>query len=168
MTEKNSIDERGARDTLPEDRLENYVYEEKSLLEMPDMPDKADYVYRWLRVSIRGEDDVSNISSRLRDGWEFVKITDLPDEMRRRFVFPKGLGKTLTVLDGIVRNGDLAWAKWPRKMSEAYQRHVEMKAARMEAAYSGKRITDPGSQTVIYNDGTSHKTVGGRHPRFDT
>ena len=42
-------------------------------------PDKADgYSYRWIRVSTLSKADPRNISSKLREGWEPVDITEQP------------------------------------------------------------------------------------------
>ena len=43
-------------------------------------PDKADgFTYRWVRLSTLGNVDATNISSKLREGWEPVKATDHPE-----------------------------------------------------------------------------------------
>jgi hypothetical protein len=47
-----------------------------SLLPEPDK--QRGYVYRWVRVSARGQNDPSNISAKLREGWEPVRIEEQP------------------------------------------------------------------------------------------
>lgn len=43
-------------------------------------PNKDDgYDYRWIRVAIQGQDDPTNVSSKLREGWEPVKAADHPE-----------------------------------------------------------------------------------------
>ena len=42
-------------------------------------PDKMDgYAYRWIRVSTLSKADPRNVSSKLREGWEPVDITEQP------------------------------------------------------------------------------------------
>ena len=42
-------------------------------------PDKeAGYAYRWIRVSMLGQADPRNLSSKLREGWEPVRIEEQP------------------------------------------------------------------------------------------
>lgn len=42
-------------------------------------PDKLPgYAYRWVRVSSLGQNDPRNISSKLREGWEPVRIEEQP------------------------------------------------------------------------------------------
>ena len=42
-------------------------------------PDKAaGYAYRWIRVSTLNNADPRNLSAKLREGWEAVKIEEQP------------------------------------------------------------------------------------------
>ena len=43
----------------------------------PEAP--AGYQHRWIRTSIRGEDDRTNVASRLREGWEPVRADEYPE-----------------------------------------------------------------------------------------
>jgi hypothetical protein len=52
------------------------VWQPASLLPEPDK--EAGYVYRWIRVSSMGKNDASNISAKLREGWEPVRIEEQP------------------------------------------------------------------------------------------
>ena len=37
------------------------------------------YAFRWIRVAMQGTVDATNVSSKLREGWEPVKATDHPE-----------------------------------------------------------------------------------------
>tara|TARA_R110002074_G_scaffold3063_11_gene16729 strand:+ start:140 stop:589 length:450 start_codon:yes stop_codon:yes gene_type:complete len=37
------------------------------------------YAFRWIRVSNQGQVDATNVSSKLREGWEPVKTADHPE-----------------------------------------------------------------------------------------
>lgn len=42
-------------------------------------PDKQEgYAYRWVRVSTQGQSDPRNVSAKLREGWEPVRIEEQP------------------------------------------------------------------------------------------
>ena len=42
-------------------------------------PDKqAGYAYRWVRVSSLGQNDARNVSAKMREGWEPVRIEEQP------------------------------------------------------------------------------------------
>ena len=48
-----------------------------SHLDAPPAPDG--YVHRWIRIAMRGEEDKTNVFSKLREGWEPVRADEYPD-----------------------------------------------------------------------------------------
>lgn len=48
-----------------------------SRLDAPPAP--PGYKHRWIRMSAAGQEDVSNISGRLREGYELVRGSEYPD-----------------------------------------------------------------------------------------
>tara|TARA_R110002111_G_scaffold17056_3_gene43111 strand:+ start:3417 stop:3908 length:492 start_codon:yes stop_codon:yes gene_type:complete len=47
-----------------------------SMLDAPEAP--AGYQFRWIREATRGQDDKSNMSKRIREGYEPVRAEDYP------------------------------------------------------------------------------------------
>lgn len=45
---------------------------------LPEPDKEPGYAYRWVRVSTLGQADPRNISSKLREGWEPVRIEEQP------------------------------------------------------------------------------------------
>ena len=45
---------------------------------LPEPDKEAGYAYRWIRVSMLGQTDPRNLSSKLREGWEPVRIEEQP------------------------------------------------------------------------------------------
>jgi len=45
---------------------------------LPEPDKQAGYTYRWVRVSLNGNADPRNVSSKLREGWEPVKLEEQP------------------------------------------------------------------------------------------
>ena len=45
---------------------------------LPEPDKQPGYTYRWVRVSTLGQADARNISSKLREGWEAVRIEEQP------------------------------------------------------------------------------------------
>jgi hypothetical protein len=45
---------------------------------LPEADKQAGYAYRWIRVSLNGTADPRNVSSKLREGWEPVKLEEQP------------------------------------------------------------------------------------------
>ena len=46
---------------------------------LPSPTPEEGYAFHWVRVSTRGQDDPTNVSSKLREGWEPVKAVDHPE-----------------------------------------------------------------------------------------
>lgn len=65
------------------------------------------WAFRWIRVSSMGEADPSNISLKLREGWEPVKAADHP-ELK---VYSSSTGR----FAGCVEIGGLVLAKTPQE-----------------------------------------------------
>jgi hypothetical protein len=47
-----------------------------SLLPEPDK--QPGYAYRWVRIASLGQSDPTNLSSKLREGWEAVRVEEQP------------------------------------------------------------------------------------------
>lgn len=46
---------------------------------LPSPTPQDGYAYRWVRVSNQGQTDATNVSSKLREGWEPCKAEDHPE-----------------------------------------------------------------------------------------
>lgn len=46
---------------------------------LPDPNPEDGYAFRWIRVSTLNKDDPTNISGKLREGWEPVKASEHPE-----------------------------------------------------------------------------------------
>lgn len=45
---------------------------------LPTPEPEDGYAFRWVRVSMLGQVDATNVSSKLREGWEPVRAEDYP------------------------------------------------------------------------------------------
>ena len=46
---------------------------------LPSPHPQEGYVFRWIRTSMTGTVDATNVSSKIREGWEPVKASDHPE-----------------------------------------------------------------------------------------
>jgi hypothetical protein len=46
---------------------------------LPEVKQQAGWSYRWIRTSMVGQSDARNVSSKVREGWEPVKLADHPE-----------------------------------------------------------------------------------------
>ena len=74
MAEANA---RTPRDLASREKTARSVYVPPSSL--PDPTPEAGYAFRWIRTSTLNKLDATNVSSKLREGWEPVKASDHPE-----------------------------------------------------------------------------------------
>ena len=70
---------RTPRDNVSRDKQARYVYVPSSAL--PDPTPEPGYVYRWVATHVLGQAEPTNVSRKMRDGWEPVKAEDHPELM---------------------------------------------------------------------------------------
>ncbi len=67
---------------------------------LPDPKPQDGWVYRWIRLSIQGVNDPTNLSSKIREGWEPVRAQDHPEI--QTFVDPTNQFKDNIVIGGLM------------------------------------------------------------------
>ena len=79
MTEENNqVTDRNSRSAETRDsQTRRKPWQPPSMLDAPEAP--PGYKFRWIREATRGEDDKSNMSKRIREGYEPVRAEDYPD-----------------------------------------------------------------------------------------
>jgi hypothetical protein len=67
------------RDNVSREKEVRYVY--KPSTSLPDPTPEPGYEYRWIATHILGQAHPTNVSHKMRDGWEPVKAADHPELM---------------------------------------------------------------------------------------
>lgn len=117
-----------------------------SRLDAPPAPEG--YEHRWIRAEVNGFEDKKNVYSKLREGYELVRLDELPEEYQH--LLP-------TVEDGkhagVVTVGGLLLARIPKETLEERALYFRQKAQDQltavdnemlrENAHSSMRIQSP-------------------------
>ena len=144
-------------------REEEYFFEEPDALTIPDMVqarfDNEDMSLRWIRISVKGEDDIMNVGKKQQEGWIFVTPDEVPEMAITSFVREEG--RYL----GAVCRGDLALAKKPTVKVKARQKFYENKANEQMDAVNAQLMKNSDSRMPISNTSKS-VTTRGRQPSF--
>ena len=77
--------EKSRIDTLRETntREEEYIFEEPDALSIPNTVQERfqneGLDLRWIRISLRGQEDIMNVGKREQEGWIFVEPSEVPE-----------------------------------------------------------------------------------------
>lgn len=67
---------------------------------LPEFKEQPGWKYRWIRTSMAGTADAMNVSSKMREGWEPVKLADHPE--MHLFVDPNSRFKDNIEIGGLL------------------------------------------------------------------
>jgi len=73
------VQNRTNRDLVSREKSARYVYKPSSAL--PDPTPEPGFTYRWIATHVLGQADPTNVSRKMRDGYEPVKAADHPELM---------------------------------------------------------------------------------------
>ena len=142
---------------------EEWTFEEPNALAIPDHVqarfDSEGMALRWIRISIKGTDDISNVGKKLQEGWVFVTPDEVPEMSITSFVREDGR------YQGTVCRGDLALAKMPAGKVSAKRKFYENKADNMMQAVNAQLMSSSDSRMPISNNSKTTVTKG-RRPDF--
>ena len=89
---RNQIRSNETRET--ETREEEWTFEEPNALDIPDAVkarfDNEGMALRWIRVSLQGKDDITNVGKKMQSGWVFVTPDEVPEMALTSFVRDEG------------------------------------------------------------------------------
>ena len=123
-------------------------------LDAPPAPDG--YEHRWIRTAIRGEDDKSNVFSRMREGWEPVKAEEYGDVAAKYPVIEEGKNK------GIIGVGGLMLARIPTETVQERTEYFREQTRNQMTAVDENLMREQHPSMPINVDRQSRVTFGGK------
>jgi len=121
-------------------------------LDAPPCP--PGYVQRWIRISMRGEEDKTNVYTKLREGWEPVRADEYPD-----YQYP-------TIDDGqyvgIIGNGGLMLCRLPEETAKERADYYGLRTRDQMVAVDSDLMKEQHPSMPISNNRQSRVTFGGR------
>ena len=144
-------------------REDEWTFEEPNALTIPDTV-QARFAndgmsLRWIRISIRGQEDIQNVGKKLQLGWTFVTPDEVPEMALTSFVRDEGR------YQGAVCRGDVALVKMPAGKVAARRKHYEKKSNDQMDAVNAQLMKSSDSRMPITNSSRSVPTKG-RVPSF--
>lgn len=130
---------------------------------VPIPPAPVGYVYRLIRISIRGEDDLENVRMRQRQGWTFVQVSELPKEWQVHFSSRSVLGTS-----DVACVGDRILGKMPEERAQAFKELTELAAAEQMDAVNRQLLSAPGQNVMpTFNESETQVKRGRYATKFD-
>lgn len=121
---------------------------------LPEPNPEEGYVFRWIRVSMMGNDDAKNISTSFAEGWEPVKASMHP-EIR---MFNTGTTK----FPDSIEVGGLVLCKIPAEFMAQRSSHYGQKTDREMQAVDNNFMGQSDPRMPLFKDRQSTSTVGRR------
>lgn len=124
---------------------------------LPKPKEVKGYVHRWIRISMQGKVDPTNVSSKLREGWEPCKREDYPEIM---VVYDE----SNEFKDNIVIGGMMLCRTDKELIADREQAFKDQTRAQMKSVNESlMRESDP--RMPVFNNSKSEVTRFGRGSR---
>ena len=119
---------------------------------LPTPEPEDGYAFRWVRVSMLGQVDATNVSSKLREGWEPVRAEDYPqftvlNVEQERFA------------DNIVQGG-LMLCKVPQEIADERNAHYEQQARNQIQSVDNNLMRENDARMPLFNERKTKVTFG--------
>ena len=112
-----------------------------SRLDAPEPPDG--YHYRWIRAEVMGQEDKKNVASRMREGYEPVRLEELGD-----FDAPTIEDGTMK---GVVSVGGLLLAKIPKEIVDERNKYFRQQTEDQQEAVDNNLLREQHPSMPIDN-----------------
>lgn len=123
-----------------------------SRLDAPDAPEG--FRHRWIRTSLRGDEDKMNVHAKLREGWEPVRADEYP-------------GYDFATIDegkheGIIGTGGLMLARIPEETAQERTAYYRGRTREQITAVDQDLMREQHPSMPIHQERQSRVTFGGR------
>jgi hypothetical protein len=119
---------------------------------LPTPEPEDGYVFRWVRVSMLGQVDATNVSSKLREGWEPVRAEDYPQFTVLNVEQEK-------FADNIVQGG-LMLCKVPQEIADERNAHYEQQARNQIQSVDNNLMRENDARMPLFNERKTKVTFG--------
>ena len=119
---------------------------------LPTPEPEDGYAFRWVRVSMLGQVDATNVSSKLREGWEPVRAEDYPQFTVLNVEQEK-------FADNIVQGG-LMLCKAPQEIVAERTEHYEQQARNQIQSVDNNLMRENDARMPLFNERKTKVTFG--------
>ena len=132
------------------------TYERPTAWAQPDLlpePDKQEgFAYRWIRVSTLNNADPRNLSAKLREGWEPVRVEEQPKF--QLLVDPNSRFKDNIEISGLLL------CKTPKEFVDQRNKHYQKQAENQMDAVDSSLLRQSDPRMPLFSERKSTTTFG--------
>ena len=126
-----------------------------SSLDAPPAPNG--YAHRWIRTTVQGFEDTANVSKKLREGWDFVRVEQVEKEIgTNKYPF-----YTEGKYEGCIGIGGLVLARIPEELAKSREAYFNKQTQDREEAVNNDLMKEQHPSMPIDSDRQSRVTFGG-------
>lgn len=119
---------------------------------LPEPDQQAGFKYRWIRISTLNNADPRNLSSKLREGWEPVRIEEQP-----KFQL---LADPNSRFKDNIEIGGLLLCKTPEELVDQRNAHYQKLTESQTNAVDNSLMRESDSRMPLYKESKSSTTFG--------
>ena len=138
---------RTPRELVSREKTARAVYVPPSAL--PDPTPEPGYVYRWIATHVLGQSDPTNVSKKMREGWEPVKAADHPELM------------LMAGTNGNVEIGGLMLCKMAKEMAQARDEYYAKQAQNQMESVDNHFMRNNDPRMPLFAERKSSSSRGG-------
>ena len=120
---------------------------------LPEPDKQPGYKYRWIRVLLQGQTDARNISMKLKEGWEPVKVEEQPQYQ----LLVNGEGRW----KDCVQIGDVLLCKTPEELAEQRNHHYLQQSEQQIKAVDNNLMRQNDPRMPLFKESNSSTSRGG-------
>jgi hypothetical protein len=134
------------RELVSREKTTRVTYTPPSTL--PDPTPEPGYVYHWVATHVLGQADPTNMSKKLREGWEPVKASDHPELM------------LAGSKNGNVEIGGLMLCKMPKERAQARSEFYENQARAQLESVDNSFMRNSDARMPLFSEKKTSTTRG--------
>jgi len=119
---------------------------------LPSPTPEDGYTFKWIRVSTQGHVDATNVSSKLREGWEPVRAEDHPE-------ITMVTVENERFKDNVVIGG-LMLCKAPKELSEERRSYYEQQTEAQIVSVDNSLMRENDPRMSLFNERKTKITFG--------
>tara|TARA_R110000772_G_scaffold34106_1_gene82946 strand:- start:2250 stop:2705 length:456 start_codon:yes stop_codon:yes gene_type:complete len=120
---------------------------------LPNIKQQDGWSYRWIRTSMGGQADATNVSKRMREGWEPVKLSEHPE--LQLYTDP-----TVSRFQDSVEVGGLILCKTPKEFTEQRSTHYSKQTQSQTEAIDNNFMKENDARMPLFKEKRTSTSFG--------